>query len=114
MDLEQHADGRMHFRLGKVEIWVAGLVAAACIASFAWIFNRVIAQQDTQQEATSAVKESITEVSTQQKVLSTQLANLSLQLSDVPDLRRQVTELKVRSDRHEEDLKELRQTRGLR
>lgn len=43
-----------------------------------------------------------------------ELKSLRTQLADVPQLSRQVAELKVRVDRHDEDLKELRSVRGLK
>jgi hypothetical protein len=42
------------------------------------------------------------------------LLNISAQLTDVPQLRRDVVELKVRVEAVEEGQKELRQTRGLK
>lgn len=40
------------------------------------------------------------------------LSGLRTQLADVPQLSRQAAELKIRVDRHDEDLKELRVMRG--
>lgn len=51
---------------------------------------------------------------TQQAVANGALATISAQLTDVPQLRSDVVELKVRVQTLEENQKELRSVRGLR
>ncbi|WP_396615514.1 hypothetical protein ACHZ97_14675 [Lysobacter soli] len=96
VDLEPKGDGRSHFVLGPVEKWVAGAIAAACIALAYWLVS------------------SVQTLVTQAAVTNTRLSDLSQQLTDVPELRRQVVELKVRVDKHDAEISELRTTRNLK
>lgn len=96
MDLEPKSDGRSHFVLGPVEKWAIVAVATACTALAYWLVS------------------SVQTLVTQAAVTNSRLSDLSQQLTDVPELRRQVVELKVRVDQQETDIKELRGTRGLR
>lgn len=107
MDLEPQRDGRWHFALGPVEKWIVAVAAAAFLGGGALFVNQVIGRLDEQNDKLGTL-------TTQQAVTNQQLQTLSNQLADVPQLSRQVAELKVRVDRHDEDLKELRAVRGLR
>ena len=96
VDLSQKPDGRMHFSLGPVERWIAGIIGAAIVAVGYWLVS------------------SMQTVLTQQAVANQQLQTIGAQLTDVPQLRRDVVELRVQVKAHEEAIKELRQTRGLK
>lgn len=100
-------DGQVRFRLGPVERWVALTGAAVLVAIGGWAASSVTARLDKQGEA-------INELARQQAVTNAQLSTLSAQLADVPGLTRQMAELRVRVDRHDEDLRELRGTKGLK
>lgn len=103
VDLKQEPDGRSHFVLGPVERWVAGLVALAVVSGFGWLAKKF----DEQGKQINALV-------TQAAVTNGSIQGLSAQLTDVPQLRRDVVELRVRVNSHEEEIKELRQTRGLK
>ena len=96
MDLEPKSDGRSHFVLGPVERWIIGIVGTGIVGVGWWLVS------------------SMQTVLTQQAVANQQLQTIGAQLTDVPQLRRDVVELKVRVEAVEEGQKELRQTRGLK
>jgi len=106
VDLEPR-DGHLHFSLGPVERWVVGICAAGMVAVLGWFANSITTRLDGLAEAQGALK-------TQQAVANQQLLQLSTQLADVPELTRDIAELKVQTDRNSEDIKELRNTRNLR
>lgn len=93
-DSQRAADGRWHFSVGPVEKWVVGAMGAGILAGGYWLVG------------------SVQTLVTQQAVTNAQLAALNQQLSDVPDLRRSVVELKVRVDKHEQEIGEIKQSRG--
>lgn len=107
MDLERQPDGRLHFALGPVERWVVAALASVLIAAGYWFAGSLTSRLDKQNETLQSVV-------TQQAVTNGQISTLSAQLADVPRLTRDMTELKVRVDRHEQDIQELRQTRAAR
>lgn len=103
VDLLPTDDGRSHFALGPVEKWVVGIGALAIVSVGGWFVNSVNAQQKTLQTLV-----------TQQAVTNNQLTTISGQLLDIPAIRSQSVELKLRIDGLEEDVRELRQTKGLK
>lgn len=107
MDAEQSRDGHWHFRLGPVERGVIVAVLTGFVALIGWVGKSFTDRLDSQ-------KDSLDRLITQQAVTSSQLTALSQQLADVPALTRQMAELRVRVDRHDEDIRELRQVKGLR
>lgn len=107
MDLQRQPDGRRHITLGPVERWVVGVLASVLVAVGYWFAGSLTSRLDKQNETLQAVV-------TQQAVTNGQISTLSAQLADVPRLTRDMTELKVRVDRHEQDIQELRQTRAAR
>lgn len=107
MDAEQQRDGHWHFRLGPVERLVMAAVLSAFIAMLGWMGRSFASRLDSQ-------KDTLDKLITEQAVTNAQLTTLSAQLADVPALTRQIAELRVQVDRHNEDIKELRQVRGLR
>lgn len=107
MDAERRDDGHWHFKLGPVERVVIAVALTSFMGVLGWMGKSFANRLDSQ-------KDSLDKLVTQQAVTSAQLSTLSAQLADVPALTRQMAELRVRVDRHDEDLKELRQVRGLR
>lgn len=103
----EQQDGQLRFRLGPVERWIAITGAAILVAVGGWAASSVTGRLDKQGDA-------INELVKQQAVTNSQLQTLSSQLADVPGLTRQMAELKVRVDRHDEDLRELRSIKGLK
>lgn len=114
MDAEQRGDGRWHFALGVVEKWVVTLVAGAVVVGLAAASRSVTTRLDKLSDAQVELAKSQSEANTKQAVTNQQLATLNLQLANLPALTTQMAEAKVRLDRHDEDIKELRQVRGLR
>ena len=57
---------------------------------------------------------SLLALTTQMAVVESKVTDLSDKLNDVPTLSREVAELKVRVDAHDDAIKEVRQMRGLR
>lgn len=114
MDLERAGHGRLHVALGPVEKWVVGIVASLAVGAVLWFANSVLVRLDAQASQSQAQSERMAKIETQQAVTNQQLATLNLQLADVPSLNRQMAELKVRVDNHDESIREVRQMRGLR
>lgn len=96
VDLQDKGYGRTHVSLGPVEKWGVTAIGAAVIGVGWWLVTSMQA------------------VLTQQAVTNQQLTNIGAQLTDVPQLRSQNAELKVRVDRLESDVKELRSMRNLK
>ena len=96
MDLDRKPDGRLHFSLGPVEKTIVGAIGAGIAVLTYWLIG------------------SMQTVLTQQAVTNSQLSNLSGQLLDLPAIRAQNAELKVRVDGLESDVRELRAVKGLR
>ena len=107
MDVEQQNDGRWHFALGPVERWIVGIAAAALLALCYGGWQSIVSRQDSQADL-------LAKVVTQQAVTSAQLTTLQAQLADVPNLTRQIAEIKVQVQRNTDDIHELRGMRGLK
>ena len=114
MDVERQSDGSWHFKLGPAERWVVIGVGTLLAFAISWIFTSVTGELKAQGDRLDKTNEALQKVVTQQAVANGSLATLTTQLADVPALTRQMAELRVRVDRHDEDIKELRQVRGLR
>lgn len=106
-NLEPTPDGRWHFALGPVEKWVVGLGAALIVTVAAWTANSVNGQL-------SAMAETLQRLSTQQAVTNSQLLSMNSQLADVPSLKLEIAKHAVQIEQNKQDVKELRQTRGLK
>lgn len=107
MDLEPQKDGRLHFSLGPVERWVVATLAAVLLGAGYWVAASLTSRLDE-------YGKSLASLGQQQAVTNSQLSTLNLQLSDVPSLSRRQAEHEVRIKRVEDDVRELRQTRGAR
>lgn len=107
VDLERQPDGRLHFSLGPVERWVVAVGASILVAVAYWFTSSVTVRLDKQNDGMQILV-------TQQAVMSGQIQTLSAQLADVPRVSRQVAELQVRVEQHSQDIKEMRQLRGVR
>lgn len=96
MDAEHKRPGRWHIVLGPVEKWIATAAAAGILSMAYWLVT------------------SVNTLLTQQALTNQQLLMISSQISGVPALGTQVVELKVRVDQHDQDIRELKQLRGMR
>lgn len=103
MDLEPKPDGRQHFTLGPIEkLGVVGALALVATVG-GWFVASINKQQTTLQTLV-----------TQQAVTNSQLTTISGQLLDIPAIRANQAEIKIRVDRLEQDMREQRQTKGLK
>lgn len=103
----RQSDGRRQLTLGPVEWWIVA-AAGAAILTGGWKFtDSMTSRLDRQNDA-------IAQLATQQAVTSGQITTLTAQLADIPAMRTTVTEVKLRVERHEQDIKEIRANRGLR
>ncbi|WP_246372960.1 hypothetical protein [Marilutibacter spongiae] len=107
MEVQREGDGHWRFALGPVEKWIVAVAASVLVSGGLWFANSLTTRLDRQTERLQAVV-------TQQAVTNGQIATLSAQLADVPALTREMAQAKVQIDRNTQDIKELRQTRGLR
>lgn len=114
MDLERSTAGRMHFVLGPVERWVVAGAGATLVTLIGLVYAGITAKIDEGTQNTRALTQTVSQVATQQAVTNGQMAALTQQMADVPRLRTDMAETKVRVDRHEQDIKELRQLQGLK
>lgn len=96
VDLQRQSDGRLHFSLGPVEKWGAAFAGLVITAMAWWMAS------------------SVQTLLTQQAVTNQQLATIVNGQADMPMLRKDVTELKVRMDQHSQDIRELKALRGVK
>lgn len=107
MGVRQDRSGHWEFSVGVVEKWVVSVGALILVSVGYWFTSSVTKRLDDQSTAMAAM-------ATQQAVTNTQLVTLTMQLADLPTMSREMAEIKVRVNRHDEDLRELRGTRGLK
>lgn len=88
IDLEPR-DGHWQFRIGPVERWIVGLVAAAVVGGTVLLGNSVLSRLDELSKAQ-------TELAKQQAVANQQLVTLNMQLANVPQLAERVGRNEVR------------------
>ncbi|KAF1698346.1 hypothetical protein CSC62_05405 [Pseudoxanthomonas jiangsuensis] len=92
----ERRDGRWHVSLGPVEKSVMGLVAAGVAALGIWLVTSVNA------------------VLTQQAVANTQLIAIQAQLTGISGLPERVGKLEIQAETNKQDIRELRQLRGVK
>ena len=107
MELEPREGGRMHFKLGPIELWVVGIIAFAFIGGCGKFVNSINSKMDEMVK----VQQQLT---TQQAVTNQQILTLSAQLSDVPALSQRVSKLEVQMEQQTAETAELRRLRGLK
>lgn len=103
----QRSDSGWHFSLGPVERWVVGIGAAALVGMISWLGNSFSTRLDRLEQLLAAS-------ATQQAVTNAQMSTLSAQLADVPNLTRQMAEIRVQVTRNSEDIAEIRKLRNVR
>lgn len=107
MDSTPTGDGRQHISLGPVERWIVGLCASAVVAGGVWFGKSLMDRLDTQAASSAKTNETLQSVVTQQAVMNGQVQTLTTQLADVPRLTREIAEMRVKVDRHEQDIRDL-------
>lgn len=103
MEAQPSQDGRMRFTLGPIERWIVG-GASLLIASILFWFGNTVVQ----------TKDAVGKLAEQQAIMTAQLTDIRTQLADVPAIKLELAKQAVRIDQHSEDIKELKQLKGVR
>ncbi|KAB7769435.1 hypothetical protein CKY51_07100 [Xanthomonas maliensis] len=103
MDAQQNTDGRTRLSLGTVEKAIASAIGAGCVALAGWLVVSVSAVL-TQQQVTNQ----------QMAQVTAQMQQITTQLQDVPTIKLEVAKAQLRLDQHDQDIRELKQLRGLK
>lgn len=108
MDLEKgNSTSRVFVHWGKAEKWIAGAVAALITGLIGTLIGVLSSFGQNVTDRLDTQNDKMQTVVTQQAVQSGQIGTLTTQLADVPRLTREMAEMKVRVDRHEQDIREL-------
>ncbi len=107
MDLKPQDDGRWHVSLGVVEKRIVFFGATLLTLAVGYVFNSAMQQL----KATSA---GIVNLNQQMGIVQNQLQTMNTQLADVPALKLEVAKHAVEIEQAKSDIKELKQTRGLK
>lgn len=107
MDMVKSADGHRRFMVGPVELAIVASIPIVLMGWFAWNWNKAMETIGDQGKAMATI-------TTQLAVLQDNVLQLRVQLADVPGLAQRVSRLEVVTDAHTEQLRELRQVKGLR
>ncbi|MDH1192542.1 hypothetical protein [Stenotrophomonas sp. GD03958] len=103
MEAQPSQDGRTRISLGPVEKWIAGAFASFMIAGGYWLISSMQAVL-TQQQVTNQ----------QMATVQQQLQTFNTQLADVPALKLELAKQAVQVEQNKQDIKELKQLRGLK
>lgn len=103
VEAQPSQDGRMRFTLGPIERALVG-GASLLIGSVLWWFGNTVLQ----------TKEAVGKLSDQQAVMTAQLTDIRTQLADVPAIKLELAKQAVRIDQHSEDIRELKQLKGIK
>jgi hypothetical protein len=95
MDIEQNREGQWHFSLGPLERWIVGLASVAMIGMFVFIFNSFSTRLDRYGDSQDKQLEAQRVMATQLAVMSGQMTTLNTQLADVPGLNTRTTKLET-------------------
>ncbi|MFA4294421.1 hypothetical protein P2B08_17680 [Xanthomonas perforans] len=112
VDAQQNNDGRVSFTLGTVERWIVGGAATLIAVVLGWFGSTVIATKSAVDKA--ATQQSVSELKEQQALTNDRLANITAQLADVPAMKLEMAKAQIKLDQHDQDIKELKQLRGLK
>lgn len=103
MEAQHGNDGRTRISLGPIEKWFAGAIGAALVVGGYWLVGSVQSML-TQQQVTAQ----------QLATMNQQLQTINTQLADVPALKLEVAKTQIRVEQHDQEIKELKQLRGLK
>ena len=103
MEAQPSQDGRTRISLGPVERWIAVVIAAAFVYGAYWLVGSVQSML-TQQQVTNQ----------QMATVQQQLQTINTQLADVPALKLELAKLAVQVEQDKQDIRELKQLRGLK
>ncbi|KMM77068.1 hypothetical protein ACP93_02580 [Xanthomonas sp. NCPPB 1128] len=103
MEVQPGNDGRARVALGPVERWAAGVMGAAIVMCGYWLLGSVQSMLG-QQQATAQ----------QLATMTQQLQTINTQLADVPALKLEVAKTQIKVEQHDQEIKELKQLRGMK
>ncbi|HEL4829000.1 TPA: hypothetical protein UOC34_000166 [Stenotrophomonas maltophilia] len=103
MEAQPSQDGRTRISLGPVEKWIVGAFASLVFAGGYWLISSMQAVL-TQQQVTNQ----------QMATVQQQLQTFNTQLADVPALKLELAKQAVQVEQNKQDIKELKQLRGLK
>jgi hypothetical protein len=103
MEAQPSQDGRIRISLGPVEKWIVGAFASFTIAGGIWLVGSMQAVL-TQQQVTNQ----------QMTTVQQQLQTINTQLADVPALKLELAKQAVQVEQNKQDIRELKQLRGLK
>lgn len=103
MEAQPSQDGRTRISLGPVERWIAAVIAAAFVYGAYWLVGSVQLLL-TRQEVTNQ----------QMATVQQQLQTINTQLADVPALKLELAKQAVQVEQNKQDIRELKQLRGLK
>lgn len=103
MEVQASNDGRNRISLGPVEKWIVGAFASGIVVGVIWLVGSVqtmLTQQQVMNQQVMTVQQ--------------QLQTINVQLADVPALKLELAKQAVQVEQNKQDIKELRQLRGLK
>ena len=103
MEAQSSQDGRTRLSLGPVERWIAVVIASAVVYAAYWLVGSV-GLLLTRQEVTNQ----------QMATVQQQLQTFNTQLADVPALKLELAKTAIQTEQNKQDIKELKQLRGLK
>jgi hypothetical protein len=103
MEAQSSQDGRTRISLGPVEKWIVGAFASFTIAGGYWLISSMQAVL-TQQQVTNQ----------QMATMQQQLQAFNTQLADVPAVKLELAKQAVQVEQNKQDIRELKQLRGLK
>jgi predicted membrane metal-binding protein len=96
MEAQSSQDGRTRISLGPVERWIVTILAGALVGGGYWLVT------------------SVQSILTQQQVTNQQLQTINVQMADVPALKIELAKQAVQVEQNKQDIRELKQLRGLK
>lgn len=103
MEAQPSQDGRTRISLGPVEKWIVGAFAGFMVAGGYWLISSMQAVL-TQQQVTNQ----------QMTTVQQQLQTFNAQLADVPALKLELAKLAIQTEQNKQDIRELKQLRGIK
>lgn len=103
METQPSQDGRARILLGPVEKWIVTIFASFMVAGGMWLVSSMQAVL-TQQQVTNQ----------QMATVQQQLQTFNTQLADVPALKLELAKQAVQVEQNKQDIRELKQLRGIK
>lgn len=103
MEAQPSQDGRTRISLGPVEKWIVGAFAGGVAACFLWLvgsMQSVLTQQQVMNQQVMTVQQ--------------QLQTINTQLADVPALKIELAKVALQTEQNKQDIRELKQLRGIK